>query len=41
MAFVEPSVALPLLVGYSLQKRLAKNRKPLQFSWDNDILTKL
>lgn len=41
MAFVEPSVALPLLVGYSLQKNLAKSRKPLQFSWDNDILTSL
>ncbi len=41
MAFVEPSVALPLLVGYSLQKKLAKNRKPLQFSWDHDILTSL
>ena len=41
MAFVEPSVSLPLLVGYSLQKNLAKNRKPLQFSWDNDILTSL
>lgn len=41
MAFVEPSVSLPLLVGYALQKNLAKNRKPLQLSWDNDILTAL
>ncbi len=41
MAFVEPSVSLPLLVGYALQKNLAKNRKPLQLSWDNDILTSL
>ena len=41
MAFVEPSVSLPLLVGYTLQKNLAKNRKPLKLSWDNDILTSL
>jgi deoxyhypusine synthase len=41
MAFVEPSVSLPLLVGYALQKDLAKNRKPLQLTWDNDILVSL
>lgn len=41
MAFVEPSVALPLLTGYALQKNLSKSRKPLSFAWDNDILTSL
>ena len=41
MAFVEPSVSLPLLVGYALQKDLAKGRKPLSFKWDNDILLSL
>lgn len=39
MAFIEPSVSLPLLVGYSLQRGLAKNRKPLKLTWDKDILT--
>lgn len=39
MAFVEPSVALPLLAGYALQKGFAKVRKPLSLTWDNDILT--
>ena len=41
MAFVEPSVALPLLVGYALQKEIAKGRRPINYSWDNDILTSL
>ncbi len=41
MAFVEPSVSLPLLVGSMMQKGLYKNRKPLNISWDNDILTSL
>jgi len=41
MAFVEPSVSLPLLVGYSLQKNLSKNRKPLSLEWDNDLLISL
>jgi deoxyhypusine synthase len=41
MAFVEPSVSLPLLVGYALQKELSKGRKPLSLTWDNDILTAL
>ncbi|QQR79359.1 MAG: deoxyhypusine synthase family protein [Deltaproteobacteria bacterium] len=41
MAFVEPSVSLPLLVGYSLQKKLAQNRKPLIYKWDNHILNSL
>ena len=41
MAFVEPSISLPLLVSFALQKGLAKTRKPLHFTWDNDILTSL
>ncbi|MBI2982090.1 MAG: deoxyhypusine synthase family protein [Deltaproteobacteria bacterium] len=41
MAFVEPSVALPLLVGYSLQRELAKNRKPLFIQWEKDKLITL
>jgi|SRR3989338_1932574 len=41
MAFVEPSVGLPLLVGYALQKNLGRERKPLEYSWDNDLLTSL
>jgi deoxyhypusine synthase len=38
MAFVETSVALPLLYGYALQKNAAAGRKRLAFSWDGDIL---
>jgi len=41
MAFVEPSVALPLLVGYALQKGLVKGRRPLKFTWEKDILAHL
>ena len=41
MAFVEPTVALPLVVGYALQKNLYKNRKRLKFNWQGDILTSL
>jgi deoxyhypusine synthase len=38
MAFVETSVALPLLYGYALQKDSAKGRKRLKYDWDGDIL---
>ncbi len=38
MAFVETSVALPLLYGYALQKGAAKKRKRLKFTWEGDIL---
>ncbi len=38
MAFVEPSVSLPLLVGYALQKKLSQNRQPLRYEWDNHFL---
>lgn len=38
VAYVEATVALPLIVGYVLQKGLYKNRKRLRFNWQNDIL---
>lgn len=41
MAFIEPSVALPLLVGYALQRDLACGRSPLKMTWDKEILTEL
>ncbi|MDO8644471.1 MAG: deoxyhypusine synthase family protein [bacterium] len=41
MAFVEPSVSLPLLAGYAFQRGLHRERKPLALSWDGDILTSL
>lgn len=40
MAFVEPSVSLPLVASYVLQKRLYKNRPRLQLSWDEEKLTR-
>jgi deoxyhypusine synthase len=41
MAFIETSVALPLLYGYALQKKAAKGRKRLRYAWRDDILEKL
>ena len=41
MAFIETSVALPLLYGYALQRGAAKGRKRLAFDWDGDILKKV
>ena len=41
MAFVETSVALPMLYGYALQKNAARGRKRLQYVWDRDILKKI
>lgn len=38
MAFVEPSVSLPLVAGYAIQKKLGLKRPRLQYSWENDIL---
>lgn len=38
MAWVEPSVAMPLLAGYVFQRDLAKKRKRLNFKWDGEIL---
>ena len=41
MAFVETSVALPLLYGYALQKNAARGRKRLKFQWRDDMLVKV
>ncbi|HEY3203744.1 MAG TPA: deoxyhypusine synthase family protein [Thermoanaerobaculia bacterium] len=41
MAFIEASVALPLLYGYALQKDAARGRKRLKYTWDGDILKKI
>lgn len=41
MAFVESSVALPMLYGYALQKDAAKGRKRLRYVWKDDILESL
>ncbi len=41
MAFVETSVALPLLYGYALQKGAARGRKRLKYTWEGDILKKI
>jgi deoxyhypusine synthase len=41
MAFVETSVALPLLYGYALQKNAHKGRKRLRYRWKDDILEKM
>lgn len=41
MAFVEPSVSLPLIAGYALQKKLYSKRKRIEFDWNKDILAKL
>jgi len=41
MAFVEPTVSLPLVAGYVIQKGLGKSRPRLRFSWKGDILESL
>lgn len=41
MAFVETSVALPLLYGYALQKNAHKGRKRLRYTWKGDTLKKV
>jgi deoxyhypusine synthase len=41
MAWVEPSVALPLLAGYAFGRRLARGRGRLQFEWDGERLISL
>ena len=41
MAFVETSVALPLLYGYALQKNAARGRKRLSFEWKEDELKRV
>lgn len=41
MAFVEPSVSLPLVFGYAFQKKLYKNRRKLSFKWEGENLKEL
>ncbi len=41
MAFVEPSVSLPLVVGYALQKKFYEKRSQIQFHWDRDELKEI
>jgi deoxyhypusine synthase len=41
MAFIETSVALPMLYGYALQKNAARGRKRLEYEWEEDILKKV
>ena len=38
MAFIETSVALPMLYGYALQKGSAEGRTRLRYEWDGDML---
>jgi deoxyhypusine synthase len=38
MAFIETSVALPLLYGYAFQKNAARGRTRLAYDWNGDIL---
>ena len=40
MAWVEPSVSLPLLAGYAFD-RFPRGRSRLQFQWDGDQLKRL
>ena len=41
MAWVEPTVALPLLVTAALQEKLHEGRKRLGFTWEGQLLKKL
>jgi len=41
MAFVEPTVSLPLIVGSILEKNIWKKRPRLRFKWNNDILNSI
>jgi deoxyhypusine synthase len=41
MAFVEPSVSLPLVAAYALQKKLYLKRSRIQFQWEDDKLIKI
>jgi deoxyhypusine synthase len=41
MCFVEPSVSLPLLAGYAMQRRLAQGRPRLRFDWQDDLLKRI
>jgi deoxyhypusine synthase len=41
MAFVEPSVSLPLVYSYAFQQKFYKSRKRKKFTWQKDILKSL
>ncbi len=41
MAWVEPTVALPLLVTGALQDRLTRGRSRIELTWNGQILEKL
>ena len=41
MAFVEPSVSLPMIYGYAFQKGLYKGRPRMDFEWEGDTLKKM
>jgi deoxyhypusine synthase len=41
MAWVEPSVSLPLLVGYVLGRQLTAKRPPLRLDWEGSTLRRL
>ena len=41
MAFVEPSVSLPLIYGHAFQKELFKGRSRIQYEWEGDTLKKM
>ena len=41
MAFVEPSVSLPLIYGHAFQKGLYKGRSKLKYEWEGDTLKKM
>ena len=41
MAFIEPSVSLPMIYGYAYQKGLYKGRPRMDFEWEGDTLKKL
>jgi hypothetical protein len=41
MAFIEPSVSLPLIYGYAFQKGLYKGRPRLDVEWNGDTLKKI
>lgn len=38
MAFVEPSVSLPLVAGYALEKKLYERRSRIAYHWEGDVL---
>ena len=41
MAFVEPSVSLPLIAGYAMKRGAAKDRRRLVCEWETPILKRL